>query len=152
MKINSTVIFAIMLLVANSIYFIEGIRTAPPIRNGEVSITFFPIFISLLMYFAATFILIEGLKKEKIFKFNLRHISKPIGIIIVTALFIIIFKKVGYIISSFFYVFSIMWLLQEQKKGNRFLDVMFSIIIILIIYLLYQKIFGIRLPMGEVFL
>jgi putative tricarboxylic transport membrane protein len=153
-KMNSKMLLAIILIIANSIYFIEGIRIAPLMKNGEIGITFFPIFVSLLLFISAGFLLHTGIREKTSTSFSLLKISKPITVIVITLIYVAIFKKTGYIISSILYVFSLLILFDDQKgsKNKKFLNVIYAIIIVLLIYLLYQKIFGVILPMGEVFL
>jgi len=152
-RINSTSLLAIILIIANTIYLIEGINTAPPIKNGELGITFFPIVISLLLYIAAICILIAGIREKSVLSFNLSKISKPSAVIFITFIYVLIFKQIGYILSSILYVLSLMLLFEDETgfKTKKLLNIVYSIIIVLLIYLLYQKVFGVRLPVGEVF-
>ena len=153
-KMNSTTLLAIILIIANSIYFIEGIRTAPLTKNNEIGITFFPFFVSLLLFITAGCLLYTGMREKTSTSFSLFKINKPIAIIVTTLIYVVIFKKVGYFLSSILYVFSLLLLFDDQKdlKNKKLLNIIFAISIVLIIYLLYQKVFGIRLPIGEVFL
>jgi len=153
-KMNSTTLLAIILIIANSIYFIEGIRTAPLIKNGEIGITFFPLFVSFLLFVTAGCLLYTGLREKTSTSFSLLKISKPMAIIVATLIYVAIFKKVGYLISSTLYIFGLMLLFDDQKdlKNKKILNIIYSIVIVLVIYLLYQKVFGARLPIGEVFL
>ncbi|HZK12652.1 MAG TPA: tripartite tricarboxylate transporter TctB family protein [Atribacterota bacterium] len=153
-KINPTTLLSIILIIANSIYFIEGIRTAPLIKNDEIGITFFPFFVSLLLFITAGCLLYTGMREKTSTSFSLFKISRPIVIIVTTLIYVAIFKKVGYFLSSILYVFSLMLLFDDQKdlKNKKLLNIIFTIGIVLIIYLLYQKVFGVRLPIGEVFL
>jgi len=153
-KMNSTTLLAIILIIANSIYFIEGIRTAPIIKNGEISITFFPLFISFLLFITAGCLLYAGVREKTSTSFSLLKISKPIAIIVTTLIYVAIFKKVGYLLSSILYIFGLMLLFDDQKdlKNKNILNIVYSAVIVLVIYLLYQKVFGVRLPIGEVFL
>ena len=41
---------------------------------------------------------------------------------------------------------------QKDLKNKNILNIVYSVVIVLVIYLLYQKVFGVRLPIGEVFL
>jgi len=153
-KMNSTTLLAIILIIANCVYFIEGIRTAPLIKNGEIGITFFPLFISFLLFITAGCLLYTGLREKTSTSFSLLKISKPIAIIVTTLIYVAIFKRVGYLLSSILYIFALMLLFDDQKdlKNKNILNIVYSVAIVLVIYLLYQKVFGVRLPIGEVFL
>ena len=152
-KINSTSLLAIILTIANTIYLIEAIRTAPPIKNGEIGITFFPIVVSILLHIAAICLFLAGIREKSTLSFNLSKVSKPISVIFVTFIYVLIFKQLGYILSSMVYVLSMMLLFEDGKTPNKrkLLNIIYTVIIVLLIYLLYQKVFGVRLPIGEVF-
>jgi len=152
-KMNPTSLLAIILIITNTIYLIDGIRTAPMVKNGEIGITFFPIIVSILLYLAAIFIFISGAREENGLFFRLSKISKPGAIVIITLIYVLIFKELGYLLSSILYVFSLMFLFEEKSRSKKsnLLNIVYSFIIVLLIYLLYQKLFGVRLPVGEVF-
>ena len=153
-RVNSTSLFAIILIIVNTIYLIEGFNTAPPMTNGKPGITFVPLIISTLFYIAAIYILITSMRKESVSSFHLSEVSRPIAVIFITFIYILIFKPIGYILSSIIYVFSFMFLLEEKTefKKKKLLNIFFSsLIVVLLIYLLYQIIFKVRLPAGGVF-
>ena len=152
-KINSTSLFASILIIINSIYLIEGIKKGPLVKNGEIGVTFFPVIISLLLYIPTIIIFIAGLREKSVLHFQLSKISKPSTVIFLTFIFVIIFKSLGYILSSIIYVFSLMLLFEDEAgfKMKKLLNIIYSVIIVLLIFLLYQRLFGVRLPVGEVF-
>ncbi|KUK50204.1 MAG: hypothetical protein XD76_1551 [candidate division TA06 bacterium 32_111] len=152
-RINSTSLLALVLILVNSIYLFEAIKTAEPIKNGEVGITFFPIVASILLYIAAIIIFIAGIKEKSVLSFQLSRIGKPIMVIFLTLIYVLIFKSIGYFISSIIYVLCLMFLFEEESgfKKKKLLNILFTVIIVALIYILYQKIFGVRLPIGEVF-
>lgn len=152
-KINSTSLLALVLILVNTIYLFEALKTAEPIKNGEVGITFFPIVASILLYIAAITIFIAGIKEKSVLSFQLLKIGKPIMVIFLTLIYVLIFKSIGYFISSILYVLCLMFLFEEETgfKKKKLLNILFTVVIVTLIYILYQKIFGVRLPIGEVF-
>jgi putative tricarboxylic transport membrane protein len=74
-------------------------------------------------------------------------------VIFLTLIYVLIFKSIGYFISSIIYVLCLMFLFEEESgfKKKKLLNILFTVIIVALIYILYQKIFGVRLPIGEVF-
>ena len=152
-RLNSTSLFAIIIILANSIYLVEGFKIAPMVKNGVIGVTFFPVVVSILLYIAAIAIFIAGIKEKSVLSFHLSKVSKPITVIILTFIYVVIFKNVGYILSSLLYVFGLIWLFEDKKNNKRekVLNIVYSFIIVLLIYLLYQRLFGVRLPVGEVF-
>lgn len=152
-RINSTSLLAIILIIANSIYLIDGINTAPLIKGGKIAITFLPIIISILFYVPAIYLFITGIRERSFLSFNLLKIGRPSAVIFSTFIYVLIFKTLGYILSSVLYVFCLMLLFEDETgfKKKIFLNIVYSIVIVTLIYLLYQKLFGVRLPIGEMF-
>lgn len=152
-RINSTSLLAIILIIANSIYLIEGINAASLIKGGKISITFLPIIISILFYVPAICLFITGIRERSFLSFYLLKISRPSAVIFFTFIYVLIFETLGYILSSVLYVFCLILLFEDETgfKKKIFLNIVYSIVIVTLIYLLYQKLFGVRLPIGEVF-
>lgn len=151
-KLNNTTIICIILFIWNTIYMIEAINMGAPIRKGRVDVNFFPIVISCLMYLLTFYLLISSIKQNKeIIDFNLTKQSKPILIIIFTVIYILILKSTGYMLSSILYIFSIMSIF-DSKKRRFYIKIIYAVIITVLIFLLYEKIFAIRLPkLGGIF-
>jgi len=131
---------------------IEAINMGSPIRKGRVDVNFFPIVISCLMYLITLYLLIDSLKQKKeIIDFNLTNKTKPILIIIFTVIYILILKSTGYMLSSILYIFSIISIF-DSKKRKLYIKIIYAVIITVLIFLLYEKIFAIRLPkLGGIF-
>lgn len=151
-KINSTVLLAIILIISNTIYFIEAIITGPLIENSQIGVSFFPVVVSVLFYLSAITILIAGLKEKSILPSHITKYKRPIMVIILTFLYVLIFKTLGYFISSIIYVSGLILVFEDESyfKAKKFINIMYSLIIVILVYLLYQKLFGVRLPIGEV--
>jgi len=151
-KINNTMIICIILFIWNTIYMIEAINMGSPIRKGRVGVNFFPIVISCLMYIVTFYLLVNSFKQNKeIIDFNFTRKSKPILIIVFTIIYILLFKPIGYMLSSILYIFSIVSIF-DSKKRSLYIKIIYSVIIAILIFLLYEKIFAIRLPkLGGIF-
>jgi len=151
-KINNTMIICIILFIWNTIYMIEAINMGSPIRKGRVDVNFFPIVISCLMYIVTFYLLVNSFKQNKeIIDFNFTRKSKPILIIVFTIIYILLFKPIGYMLSSILYIFSIVSIF-DSKKRSLYIKIIYSVIIAILIFLLYEKIFAIRLPkLGGIF-
>jgi len=151
-KINNTMIICIILFIWNTIYMIEAINMGSPIRKGRVDVNFFPIVISCLMYIVTFYLLVHSFKQNKeIIDFNFTKKSKPILIIVFTIIYILLLKPIGYMLSSILYSFSIVSIF-DSKKRSLYIKIIYSVIIAILIFLLYEKIFAIRLPkLGGIF-
>lgn len=145
-KINSTSLVCVVLLIWNTIYMIEAVNMGSPIKKGQVDINFFPIIMSVIMYIITIYLLFQSFQsKEESFQFKLVKASKPIYIILFTLVYILLLRPVGYMFSSILYIFSILLIFSTGNK-NLLTKILYSIIIAIFIFLLYEKIFAIRLP------
>jgi len=147
-RINSSIILCIILFIWNTLYVIEAIRLGSPIRKGQVDVSFFPLVIAILMYIAIFYVFISSYKyrpKKKTFYLSLKKINKPLLIIILTIVYILLFKIIGYMLSSILYIFSIIYIFETNRR-NFFIKIIYAIIIAILIFLLYEKLFLIRLP------
>ncbi|HZK11287.1 MAG TPA: tripartite tricarboxylate transporter TctB family protein [Atribacterota bacterium] len=151
-KINNTMIICIILFIWNTIYMIEAISMGSPIRKGRVDVNFFPIVISCMMYLFTLYLLVHSFKQNKeLTEINFTNKSRPILIIVFTIIYILLLKSIGYMLSSILYIFSIVSIF-DSKKRSLYKKIIYSVIIAILIFLLYEKIFAIRLPkLGGIF-
>ncbi len=151
-KINNNILICLVIFIWNTIYIIEALKMGAPIKKGQVDINFFPIVISILMYIVTFYLFFQSLKQGKeIISFDLKKTSKPLLIIIFTISYILLLKPIGYMLSSILYIFSILSVF-SAKKRSLYLKIIYSIVIAVLIFLLYEKIFAIRLPkLGGIF-
>jgi len=139
-------LICVALFIWNTIYMIEAISMGSPIKKGQVDINFFPIVISCLMYVVTLYLFVHSFKQDKeIINFNFTKKSKPVLIIVFTIIYILLLKSLGYMLSSILYIFSIVSIF-SPKQRSVYIKIIYSVIIAILIFLLYEKIFAIRLP------
>jgi len=151
-KINNNILICLAIFIWNTIYMIEALNMGSPIKKGQVDINFFPIVISILMYIVTFYLFFQSLKQDKeMISFDLKKASKPLLIIIFTISYILLLKPIGYMLSSILYIFSILSVFSAKKRSLH-IKIIYSIVIAVLIFLLYEKIFAIRLPkLGGIF-
>lgn len=145
-KLNYSHFLCIILFIWNTLYVIEALRIGPPIKKGRVDVTFFPLLISIILYIAIIYVFfISFNKSKKEIGSDLSRISRPTLVVIITIIYIAVFKVIGYMLSSILYIFALISVF-ETKKRNILIKIFYALIIAVLIYLLYEKIFLIRLP------
>ena len=144
-KLNISHFLCIILFIWNSIYVIEAFRIGAPIKKGTVDITFFPLLISILLYIAIGYVFFSSFNQAKVTQSSIKKMNKPALVVLVTILYIAVFKTLGYMFSSILYIFAIITIF-EVKRRNILIKILYAIAIAVIIYILYEKIFLIRLP------
>lgn len=144
-KADGRIILPVVLLIVTTVYLIEALRTAPPIEDGIVSVSFFPIIITIVMYIASFVVLRNGLIERKSVASGQFTLIKPLKVVILTGIYIGLFKPIGYIFSTILYVFSLMLVFEATKKSNL-KRLIIAIIITILVFLLFEKIFRVRVP------
>ena len=144
-KLNVSHFLCIILFIWNTLYVIEAFRIGSPIQKGRVDVTFFPLLISIFLYIAIIYVFFVSFRQETKSSSSLRRMSKPALVVLMTIIYIALFKMIGYMLSSILYIFVIISIF-EIKKKSVLTKILYAISIAVIIYLLYEKVFLIRLP------
>jgi putative tricarboxylic transport membrane protein len=106
----------------------------------------FPLVLSLLLSIMGLLILLSSKGKEKIeWAKDLVNLAKPLAIILLTLAFIIFMGRLGYLITSFLYLLSLLSLVSRFKL---FLSAGLSGILAAGSWYFFGKILGIHLPLG----
>ncbi len=147
-KIVTPVISIIVLLV----YVISALKLAPPVVDGTLSESFFPLLVFILGAPTAVWLLMDALKEMKkeaaagkeVVQKREKSI-KPVLIVLLIALFIIGFYFLGFVLVAPLYVFVFM-LIYDDKPQQFIKKAIYSIIISALVYVLYVVLFDIRFP------
>lgn len=140
----------IALLIVTTIYFLDALFMAPPMRNGDMTVSFFPMAIALVMYLAIGAVIGHLVRtseavQESDSTTGQKHGLGPLWVTLVTAAYILAFSTLGYFLSTAVYVFVLTLLFGEGIKGIPF-KLIASCVITLAGYLLFEVVFQVRLP------
>jgi len=142
---DSRLILPFVLFVITTIYLFSALQITPQVDEGLVGPSFIPVLASLLMYIALGFV-VRGIQLEPK---NQKEETQSIGVltqmVIATAIYILFFKIFGYLISTFVYVYALLYVF-DLKESNQFKRILYSAIITGVFYVLYSIIFQVRLP------
>jgi hypothetical protein len=148
--LNKEVMTPLVVLLFLMIYLQQALtKQSAPFVDGVPQETFFPILIVIVGVIASLTLLIPALIKtagsvdDAAEKAPIQ--KKPIYIIIAMALFIFLFGKLGYTLVAPFYVFFLMTLYDDGSKSIA-KRVIFTLIIVALVYVLYTFIFDINFP------
>lgn len=144
-RLSANMVAAIVFMVVSLIYFGESVRMAPPFVDGNVSMTFFPYIISIVTFLTALVLFFKGLKEKRGVGIESKRAGKSLAVVLMTCLFVAVFERIGFTISSVVYSCSLMFIFGGPKK-RIVRNIFYAGIITLIIYVLFEKIFGVKLP------
>lgn len=140
----------VALLLFTTIYFVDAVQMGPPIRDGNMTVSFFPLAIAIIIYLAIASVLWQILRTPRETdqapppQEDRRRLG-PLWIALLTGLYILAFSYIGYFVSTAVYVFALTMLFGEGAKGLPF-KLVASLIITVCGYLLFEVAFQVRLP------
>jgi putative tricarboxylic transport membrane protein len=106
----------------------------------------FPLVLSSLLFIIGLITAFSGTGKTKIDgNRDFTNLAKPLAIILLTLAFIIVMGRLGYLLSSFGYLFSLLFLVSRYRW---FYSAILSGILAAGSWYFFGKILGIFLPMG----
>ena len=145
--LRASVITPTTILLVAAGYLIQALLIAPPIEDGVLTPSFYPVLIALLAFPLCAKLLIDGIRESKAAESRrkLDISAKPLILAAVTGLFILAFAYLGFLLSAPLYVFFFMLFFDDrpQQIGKK---VLMSLLIVAGVYVLYELIFGIHFP------
>jgi putative tricarboxylic transport membrane protein len=148
--LNREVLVPAAIIVFISAYIIEALTklTAPMVDNVPQE-TFWPAIIAACGMVAAVILFISGIRKvsapDYVAPERAAISYKPLYVTIATGIFIFLFDILGYTICAPLYVFAMMNIF-DDKPQHFVKKAIYSIIITVLVYVLYNYIFDIRFP------
>lgn len=135
----------VVLPIVTVVYFFEALRLTPWGSEERVSVSFFPIVLSIAMFFALACMYWQRRRGHANEHQSSLQIANPLKIVGLTAVYILLFKPVGYVISTTFYIYGLFFVFQyAQERPWR--GVVFAVLIMAIFYLFFGVGFQVRLP------
>ncbi|GAB3480179.1 tripartite tricarboxylate transporter TctB family protein [Marinomonas epiphytica] len=154
MFLNKNLLFYYFLIALSFGYLITAIRLGAPVVDNRPEPSFFPIIVGAL---ACIFSLILITRKFQSIKQEMPTESRldkqvqessenkaPLLIMGAIFLYIIAFSYIGYFISSYLFVLSVILIFSSMTKVIQ--KAMISLIIVFLGYLIFEQVFGVRLP------
>lgn len=137
--------------IALIVYVISALQLSPPVVNGLLSESSFPLIIFLIATPAALKLLFDGLKvvrkeiaenKQVVAK---KKSMKPVFIVVILAVFALLFDTLGFSVLAPLYVFFFM-LVYDDKPQHIVRKIIYALLISAAVYVLYVIGFDIRFP------
>ncbi len=135
----------VVLPIVTVIYFIEALRLNPWGSEERISVSFFPIVLSIVMFFAIACMYWQRKRGTSPDTPAALQISNPLKIAGLTALYILLFKPAGYVISTTFYIYGLFFVFQYAQE-RPYKGIVYAVVIMTIFYLFFGVGFNVRLP------
>jgi len=138
-------------------YFVTAFTLGAPVANGSIEPSFFPLFVGFCAVVFSSILLFKQItdnasaEKSKQLEVNEKEtvwFKNVPTLVVTTAIYIGLFTIIGYFLSSFLYVFAVIIIFSDTKKlVTKFI---ISLVIVILGYLIFEQLFGVRLPTLEV--
>ncbi|ALM54212.1 tripartite tricarboxylate transporter TctB family protein [Halomonas huangheensis] len=156
----------VLLLALTLVYLVAALDIAPPVSNGNITASFFPIVLGLIMLMALGASVLGDRRKARAAvatnkasatpnddaqapeKASAGSLRGPLAVVVLTAAYIAMFASLGYFISTTLYAFAMTLVFSSGRPGRRQLVVkaLIAVAIAVLGYGLFEWVFQVRLP------
>jgi len=151
MLLNRNLVFLYLVFALSLGYLITAINLGSPLSDGRVEPSFFPILLGIFsVTFSAILVFREfaSIKRSSQLAEDDSSVGKanysPLWVMLSIFIYIMAFQVVGYFLSSFLFVLSIIVIFSSLDKIIQ--KTIISLIIAALGYLVFEQMFGVRLP------
>ena len=146
------------------VYLISAIQLGPPMKGGNMTASFFPIATAVLMLIALTCAMVHALRGkpktpteeaagdddgEDVAQRRRQYAGLSlgaIGVIVLTAGYLLAFDLIGYFVATFVYVLLLSGVFGGGFREKWLSKLIAAIVITIAGYLLFEVVFQVRLP------
>lgn len=145
MFINRQNSFLYVILVVSVGYLVSALSLGAPIVDNGLTPSFFPILVGAAAILFSAVLITQSLKNPtKDTKADEPRTYTHLLVIVAIFAFIVAFRQIGYFISSTVFVFALILIFSRVEK--LLLKAGISVLVVAICYVMFQKLFGVRLP------
>lgn len=145
MFFNRQSLFLYFVLALSVGYLVSALSIGPPIIDGGLTPSFFPIFLGIAAILFSSTLVLQNLRSRSD-ETGSREPAIYTHLWVIAAIFVYItaFRPLGYFISSLLFVFAILVIFSSLEKMLQ--KAAISVAIVGIAYVMFQQLFGVRLP------
>ncbi|WP_110686415.1 tripartite tricarboxylate transporter TctB family protein [Salinicola aestuarinus] len=158
-----------IIAVITLIYLISALQLGPPMRDGNMTASFFPIATAVVVLIALAVAMFHALRPRapateeapadsaKAASTEARNDAPTerrylgltpgaIGVIVLTAGYLLAFDRIGYVVATLVYVLLLTGLFSGSLRNQWLSKLVATLLITLAGYLLFEVVFQVRLP------
>ncbi|GEN23593.1 hypothetical protein HCU01_15420 [Halomonas cupida] len=145
----------VLLLALTLIYLVAALGIAPPISNGNITASFFPVVLGLIMVVALAVSMLGDRRKAAAESDDKPSTEAgastsfgPLAVVVLTAVYIALFSSLGYFISTTLYAFAMTLVFSAGRPtpGQLLVKALIAVAIAVLGYGLFEWVFQVRLP------
>jgi putative tricarboxylic transport membrane protein len=141
---DGRIVLPVVLFVVTTAYLLNALQVTTAYEDEGVGPSFFPVVLAVVMYGALAAVLLQVLRAPREAAVPLR-LKDPVKVVLLTAVYIALFRPLGYFIATTLYVWSLFFVFEFGSR-NQVWKVVSAVLIAIAAWLLFDVAFGIRLP------
>ena len=142
---DGRIVLPLVLLVVTTAYLLNALQVTTAYDDEGVGPTFFPVVLAVVMYGALAAMLFQALRVPRGAAATPLRLKDPVKIVLLTAVYIALFRPLGYFIATTLYVWSL-FLVFDFGSRSQVWKIASAVLIAIAAWLLFDMAFGIRLP------
>lgn len=143
------IVFPLCLLVVTTIYLAATFQISTSFDSGFVTSAFTPRVVAAIMYVALLFVLRDAVRRRSSQDDGEEGPetgwAEPVWVVALTCAYIAAFRHLGYVLSTFLYVYLLFHVFRFEEKGLP-KRILYAAAITAVFYILFAELFGVRLP------
>jgi putative tricarboxylic transport membrane protein len=143
--LDARVVLPLVLMAATTVYLIGALNIANPYEDEGVGAAFFPIVLSVIMYATLLVVLWKGVREARREPLPVLHLADPTKVVLLTALYILLFQPLGYFLATVIYVYVLFFVFNFGSR-NHLVRIATAVAVAIAFYLLFETAFQVRLP------
>ena len=142
---DGRIVLPVVLLIVTTAYLLNALQVTTAYDDVGVGPSFFPVVLSVVMYCALAAVLFHALRTPRDAAATPLRLKDPVKIVLLTAVYIALFRPLGYFIATTLYVWSLFFVFEFGSRSQVW-KVVSAILIAVAAWLLFDVAFGLRLP------
>lgn len=138
-------------IVLAVVLFVGGASIAQKEAN-LIGAGFLPQIAAVLTFFLSCSLTVSGIQKSKTYqKKTPPFLANRKGILIICGamlVYCLLLKPVGFVITSILFLFLCICVMTPKEKTNYLKFAIISVVAVVLIYLVFTQVFGVRIPSG----
>lgn len=143
--LDARIVLPLVLFVATTVYLVGALDIATPYDDKGVGADFFPIVLAVVMYVALAVVLLQGIQQVGVSEPAVLRLGPPVKVVLLTAVYVAIFKQAGYFLSTILYVYGLFFVF-NFGSANHLKRLAVALAIAVAFFFLFEVAFQVRLP------
>lgn len=145
MLLNRQLLFLYVTLAVSVGYLLSALRLGPPLADGGLTPSFFPLLVGAAAILFSGLLILQQLRAPREdAPAEAPRSHTHLWVVVAIFFYILAFRPLGYFLSSGLFVFALIVLFSSREK--LLIKAAIAAVVTGVAYLMFQQLFGVRLP------